>query len=362
MTDQTQIFRRTSETIDTILEIKDENFIKKAELGSNNFEELLPVLQNTQNFCKQILNIDWEILPFDIFHTQITGPIVNLEQSLAEVITFSTKNLSNLSLTRRTLIEKVTNNYKEFYKSVLPYILQTKTEELENLSKKIDSEYNNLSDALKNQISALQSINNEELIKHTNRINSLLEKANLDYLSKTQQFDSLASKVEKLLELASISRHAKHFQDASKLHRNLSVAWLLATLAIGGITIWFGIYGQQYLNIESLSNDTFTPAYITQVLAPRATTLIILFYLFIMCTKNFKANNHNYRVNKHRQNALSTFQTFAESTDDPQTKAAVLLQTTQCIFSPQASGYTDKDSDPDVASKVIEIIKPATKS
>jgi hypothetical protein len=52
----------------------------------------------------------------------------------------------------------------------------------------------------------------------------------------------------------------------------------------------------------------------------------------------YRAARHNYVVNKHRQNALRTFETFVKSAD-PQIKSAVLLQTTGCIFTAQNTGY-----------------------
>jgi len=69
-------------------------------------------------------------------------------------------------------------------------------------------------------------------------------------------------------------------------------------------------------------------------------------------------HNHNFVVNKHRQNALSTFQAFSEATiNDPDTKNAILLQATQCIFSPQPSGFINKENEQENSNKIIEIFK-----
>jgi hypothetical protein len=42
-------------------------------------------------------------------------------------------------------------------------------------------------------------------------------------------------------------------------------------------------------------------------------------------------------VDQHRQNALSTFETFMKAASDEQMKNAVLLQATQAILTPQAT-------------------------
>jgi hypothetical protein len=57
---------------------------------------------------------------------------------------------------------------------------------------------------------------------------------------------------------------------------------------------------------------------------------------------------------------LNTFKVFSQSTADEQTKNAVLLQATQCIFSAQPSGYTAQDSDPVATPQILEIVRGFT--
>ncbi len=83
----------------------------------------------------------------------------------------------------------------------------------------------------------------------------------------------------------------------------------------------------------------------------------VLFAALIWVGRIYRAHRHNYIINKHRQNALSTFETFVKAASDEQTKSAVLLQATQCIFSPQHSGYISKESEPSTYPQVLEIIR-----
>jgi hypothetical protein len=66
---------------------------------------------------------------------------------------------------------------------------------------------------------------------------------------------------------------------------------------------------------------------------------------------------HNSIVNRHRETALTTFATFVGSTDDPATKNAVLIQSTQAIFSPQPSGYLRMDTEVPQMNQVTEIVR-----
>ena len=70
-----------------------------------------------------------------------------------------------------------------------------------------------------------------------------------------------------------------------------------------------------------------------------------------------KAQLHNYVVNKHRQNALSTFETFVKSTDDNDTKNAVLIQATRSIFSPQHTGFSAQEGESSTSPAIHEIIR-----
>jgi hypothetical protein len=85
---------------------------------------------------------------------------------------------------------------------------------------------------------------------------------------------------------------------------------------------------------------------------------LLIFLSF--CIKNFRANKHNEVLNKHKQNALSTFETFVKTAgEDKSIKNAILLETTHSIFSSQNTGYTSSEKDIE-SNKIIEIIKNIT--
>jgi hypothetical protein len=99
-----------------------------------------------------------------------------------------------------------------------------------------------------------------------------------------------------------------------------------------------------------------------QIVQYSVTKILIIssgFYGLSICMKNYRAHKHNEVLNRHRHNALTTFETFTKSTDDPQTKNAVLLEATRSIFSNQNTGYNNVDvSDSEITNKIIEYVKP----
>lgn len=79
---------------------------------------------------------------------------------------------------------------------------------------------------------------------------------------------------------------------------------------------------------------------------------------FRRASRIYKALKHQITVNKHRANALKTFQAFVKAASNDNTRDAVLIETTRSIFANSPSGYLDTtDASSDSNTKILEIIK-----
>lgn len=99
---------------------------------------------------------------------------------------------------------------------------------------------------------------------------------------------------------------------------------------------------------------------IIQVVASKVLIVLILGTATLWCGKMYKAAKHLAMTNKHRANALLTFQAFIQATEDEATKNAVLLETTRSIFAITNSGLIDGHDGGASDSgglKVLEVIK-----
>jgi hypothetical protein len=94
----------------------------------------------------------------------------------------------------------------------------------------------------------------------------------------------------------------------------------------------------------------------------RIIAISILTTGIVFCARNYFAIRHNFVINRHRQNALSTFETFVKAARDDQTKDVVLVQATKSIFSPQTSGYLRGEGETPQPNQIIEIIRDLTTS
>ena len=89
----------------------------------------------------------------------------------------------------------------------------------------------------------------------------------------------------------------------------------------------------------------------------RLLVLSVIFFGIAWSASNFKSHKHNEVINRHRQNALRTFETFVKATEEKETKDAVLLAATKSIFEGQSSGYLSSEHDQVPSSTIIEILR-----
>jgi hypothetical protein len=134
---------------------------------------------------------------------------------------------------------------------------------------------------------------------------------------------------------------------------------MIATLALGVVAAVFAFL--LFQGSLAGSDAIWTGGHAVRSIAFRVVLLSFFTYFIAWSARNYRANRHNEVVNTHRRIALSTFETFAKAAEgDKDTKNAVLIQTTQAIFSAQRSGYLGKEPDAGPQSTIVEILRGST--
>jgi len=175
---------------------------------------------------------------------------------------------------------------------------------------------------------------------------------------RLREIDAISGKAKEAASMIGVAQHAGYFRDEAADQRRLSSRWLLSTavfaVAAGGYSLLTFRLGAGQLGEGAA---TWWPhiAYLTS----RLIVLSVLFFGMGWSARNYRANKHNEIVNRHRQNALRTFETFAVAATDPATKDAVLLAATKSIFEAQTSGYIEGEPEKVASSTVVEILKSA---
>jgi hypothetical protein len=158
---------------------------------------------------------------------------------------------------------------------------------------------------------------------------------------------------------AGVSQNSVHFRNEASDHLTSSKNWLIAIATLSLLLVCFSLWGTKLLGWIGLEDPGSSGDIILQIRFYLQKTVIIFVLIFalILATKNYNSARHNYVVNKHRSNSLSSFQAFVASASDEQTKNAVLLQATQSIFSHQPSGYIKTDGENSSQGTVIEVMR-----
>jgi hypothetical protein len=164
---------------------------------------------------------------------------------------------------------------------------------------------------------------------------------------------SALGEVQDAAKKAGVAQHATHFNDEANLSRKIAIGWLLAGLVFG-----LGVAAYVVFHVEPalLGLTAPTAMQLIQAAIPRLLIVFVLTFGMIWSAKNFTSSAHNYVVNRHRCNALASFQTFVEGASKPDIKDAVLMQATHAIFTPQDSGFAKGDV-PNPASQIVEVFR-----
>jgi hypothetical protein len=179
---------------------------------------------------------------------------------------------------------------------------------------------------------------------------------------KNREAERILKQLQETTQKATIEQEAIHFSEEAQGHKKSSYAWLAVSAAIAVLTLWFAwdnySYFRQLLTpTEPQIVATLTTAQSIQLGLSKLFLFSFLVGGIVWSGRVYRAHRHNYVVNKHRQNALNTFKTFVGSTEDQQTKNAVLLQATQCIFMPQSTGYITQEGDSTGHPQILEITR-----
>lgn len=139
--------------------------------------------------------------------------------------------------------------------------------------------------------------------------------------------------------------HAGHFEGEAERHRKSRRIWLGGAVCLG-----LGVITVALLRIgEADAVPAMTMASAIQMNVPWLMLFTVLSFGLVWCGRGYRGASHNWIVNAHRANALTTFREFLEGTENNSTKDAVLLHAAQCVFSHQPSGFSDPKQEPAVA-------------
>lgn len=298
------------------------DLVKIEVLGQElNFSEGRDIFNKVASNLSKLDNLIWEDLPLaqlNNFNTLGLTPIVN---SLNSIKGFST-TVPNPKGTRDSLLTGLETGYDAFLTHIQPFLL-TLNSNADNAQVK-DEIYN--------------LFNESSIIK--------------------KQLDEILIASKGTATSTGISRYSNIFIDEANQFKINARIWLVATIILLVIIPFLSFNFNKCYDLGVAPKDFDLINYsLTKILI-----LTALFYGISITMRNFKANKHNEVTNKHRHNALVTFDVFIKSADenDIQTKNAILMEVCRTIFASQQTGYLNNEGESESPNKIIEIIKSTT--
>ena len=307
------------------------DLVRDKDLGPGlNFESGVIFFSRTLKLFNSIKETDLEDLPHETINQTLNVANATAER-FRQVQEFTlAQNPNNPIEVRNQLITQLRDSYDGVFRIVSPVVafaVRSRTD-FERIERQAEEKLKHIDD-----MSA----------EHTKGMTETRKEAN-----------QILEEVRRIAAESGVSQHSIHFKQEADQHDKSANKWLIATICLALSTVGFGIVASMaYFHLIPTMNNM-------QSLQLTISKIVIVFVLLtatFWAGRTYRAHRHNAVVNRHRQNALSTFQAFVKAAAENQTRDAVLLQATQCIFSPQQTGYVTGESEAGSIPQVLEIVR-----
>jgi hypothetical protein len=295
------------------------------------FSEGEGVFERTLKLFRDLKSCSLDSVPFEIL-AQLSAAAQQALQRFSQIQVFDPGNQPNPARQKDSLIQLVASEYEGHFRLISPVI----------------------------SYSIRKGTDFDQLEANARGIVAEMERAQerqKELFSKSQQdINDTLDKVRKAAAEVGVAQHSVHFKEQADEHLKKTRTWLIWTGILAVLTLLFGVYNAYYYisHIQDLTSSQSIQIGIAKLII-----FSILYSAAFWSGRLYKAQLHNYVINKHRQNALSTFETFVKAASDDQTKNAVLLQATQSIFSLQNSGFVSQGEQP-ASPQILEVIRGVT--
>jgi hypothetical protein len=356
---QNQYLPQLHPILGQIASINPESIVQREKLGSElSFELILPLVVEIVSAARGLQKTNLDRIPYGLL-SGILSAFQQINQLLVQIMSFSPTQHGNAIQARDSYAMQIEDQWNGLFSQVR-MILGSQDDDvaksqIEALAAQVRTTVQLSSDAADSLRSKQQEIDHM-LAKFLEERKETFDKEGAE---KLKIIDHALNEVRKAAVEAGVSQTSKYFHDEASEHLKTSFLWLGATGLSILLLVLFSLLGTSLLTYLGNPQPLAGAEGVEHIryLAQKGLIVFCLIFALILSAKNYGAARHNYVVNKHRNNALSSFQAFAASATDDQTKSAVLIQATQSIFSPQASGYVKTDGDNSPQTPVIEILR-----
>ncbi|WP_271497808.1 hypothetical protein [Bradyrhizobium sp. CCBAU 11357] len=158
-----------------------------------------------------------------------------------------------------------------------------------------------------------------------------------------KEAERVLSDVRKLAAEQGVGFQAAYFKTEADKHDDTASKWRLWTVGAALLVAALAVLSPFVTKIDLLKPQDIHDS--IQLLAAKLVIFTTTGYLLVLSARNFLAHTHNTIVNRHRQNALLTFQALVDAAKGEDKKDIVLTQAAACMFAPQETGFTKHQAE-----------------
>lgn len=309
----------------------EEELIRNDELGQANFRPGVPIFKQTLDLFRELQVSQLEVFPEKVLNklNDRAGKALNHFENVKK---FTLSGYSgDVVEARNKLLHDIEQEYETHFEVLQPHINYL-------LIKKTD--FASLEQQARDAMARLE--------KFTADRRSEQERIQAEMGAALDSVKAAAAK-------AGVAQQSVVFNEQADNHAKQVRTWMWASAGFGFIALMYALVFFALLPIP-----TGTVGETIQSVISRLVVLSIILFGLVFSGRQLVAAQHNETVNRHRQNALQTFETFVQASDDSETKDAVLLEATRSIFSAQPTGFLRRDGERESPSTVIEVLRRIT--
>ena len=310
-----------------------ESLIREEELGTSlNFRNVVPHAVRLIELYKGLSREAVDDLP-DSFAEQIRSQADADFNRFQEILEFET-TVGNPNEVRDQLIQQIQNAYDATFSTLHPLI---------SYGSSVTLDVQRMENEARAMIQSVQD-HTEGIVKE---------------LSDTRdQAQGILDDIRKVAAEQGVSQQAIHFKEESESHAEQSEHWRKRTiklaLGLGGYALLtFFLHKIPWIQPE-------TTIQTIQLVASKILVFVVISYMLFLSARNFMSHKHNAIVNKHRQNALATFQALVDAAHEEANQDVILTHASACIFSPQDTGYSKSGSSSSASDQSVVGLLPKT--
>ena len=324
--------------VSQIDEISIEEVVGETRLGSGlSFRGAESPLRSIKEFAEHLHLLDCTGMPTRMLG-KCTSALQEVLSTIQQMRIFNPANYAGNPNMRNSFVQQLNDGYEKLAEAAVPVLLYS-----ELRSSGIKSAQARAYDLL------------AEIEKQRNELTGAVNESK-ELLAGQKKFSA---------EIA-IAGYGTLFAKEAKEHGDAAKRWLVVTSVLAALTSLAAVANYRtsisLLNEFASTSASHVPNLPASLTVQFTIAKVILFTIGLSAAywsaRVYRSHRHNSIVNKHRANALTSFQEFVISTTDPEVKNAVLLQTTSCIYAPQPTGFSSgNDTDGDSPLKILEIVR-----